>query len=104
MRPEKERNIIQRGIDMWLAGNKQFLRKNIKVLCSYRDRMEKEELRVSSECGIELLEGEISPSGHSTYGYKDEESISNNMYYISDRWCCAWRLQWIIDGIRCGAI
>lgn len=43
-------------------------------------------------------------NGGDTYGYDDDESIANNMHYISDRWKCAFRLKWIIDGLENGRI
>lgn len=43
-------------------------------------------------------------SGEETYGYKDEENIRGNLGYISDRWNCAFRIRWIIDGVRSGKI
>lgn len=42
--------------------------------------------------------------GNETYGYNSRISIENNMMYISDRWKCAFRLKWIIDGIEAGLI
>lgn len=39
-------------------------------------------------------------SGEETYGYSDEESIRNNMEYISDRWMAAFRIKWLIDGLN----
>ena len=38
------------------------------------------------------------------YGYSDAESIENNLLYISDRWNCAIRLKWIIDGVENGKL
>ena len=35
--------------------------------------------------------------GHETYGYQD---IQHDLRYISDRWNCAFRLKWLIDGIE----
>jgi hypothetical protein len=40
--------------------------------------------------------------GADTYGY--DASIDLNMSYISDRWKCAFRLKWIIDGLENGRI
>lgn len=34
-------------------------------------------------------------SGEETYGYKD---VKSTMEYIADRWKCAFRISWIIDG------
>lgn len=42
--------------------------------------------------------------GSETYGYKDQESIDYNILYISDRWNCAFRLKWLIDGVADGLI
>lgn len=39
-------------------------------------------------------------AGEETYDYKSQESMNNNMFYISDRWRCAFRLKWLIDGIE----
>jgi hypothetical protein len=43
-------------------------------------------------------------SGEEVYGYETTESIHNNMMYISDRWRCAFRLRWLLDGIKSGKI
>lgn len=40
--------------------------------------------------------------GEETYGY--EKNITYNMLYISDRWRCAFRLKWLIDGIESNKI
>ena len=39
-------------------------------------------------------------SGIETYGYTDLKSIQDDMFYISDRWRCSFRLRWLIDGIE----
>jgi len=36
-------------------------------------------------------------SGEETYGYESEESVLYDLGYISDRWMCEFRLQWLID-------
>jgi hypothetical protein len=43
-------------------------------------------------------------TGHQTYGYDDLEKIRWNLFYISDRWNCAFRIRWLIDGIENGKI
>jgi hypothetical protein len=43
-------------------------------------------------------------SGFETYGYDDPEAIDYHMLYISDRWRCAFRIRWLIDGIENGKI
>ena len=35
--------------------------------------------------------------GFETYGYSDLESIKSNLCYISDRWGCRFRIQWLLD-------
>lgn len=40
--------------------------------------------------------------GEDTYMYKTFESIHNNFFYVSDRWQCAFRLKWLIDGFEGG--
>lgn len=40
--------------------------------------------------------------GYETYEYKTRESINNNLHYVSDRWRCAFRLKWLIDGVEGG--
>jgi hypothetical protein len=40
--------------------------------------------------------------GTETYGYGDD--CNDTMLYISDRWRCAFRLKWIIDGIENGCL
>lgn len=42
--------------------------------------------------------------GAETYGYVEIDSIRSSMFYISDRWYCAFRLKWLIDGIEQGYI
>jgi len=42
--------------------------------------------------------------GEDTYGYKSIESIKDNMIYISDRWKAAFRIKWLIDGLKQGKI
>lgn len=49
-------------------------------------------------------------SGEETYGYDlsivpsngRNLSIAQSMSYISDRWKCAYRLKWLIDGMEKG--
>lgn len=36
-------------------------------------------------------------SGEETYGYESEQSVLYDLSYISDRWICEFRLQWLID-------
>lgn len=81
----------QRAIDSWLSGGGN-------------------ELLIDELPFLEKMWGELSNkendfrSGAETYGYADEESIRNNMEYISDRWMAAFRIKWIIDGLKTGKI
>ena len=36
-------------------------------------------------------------TGTETYGFRSVESIKNNLYYISDRWSCEFRIRWLLD-------
>lgn len=36
-------------------------------------------------------------TGYETYGYKDMESIMDNICYINSKWNCAFRIRWILD-------
>ena len=42
------------------------------------------------------MEKDLRP-GYDTYGYNTIESIISNLEYISDRFCCAFRLSWLVD-------
>lgn len=43
-------------------------------------------------------------SGAETYGYNSIEEIYSDLCYISDRFRCAFRLKWLIDGVQNGSI
>lgn len=47
--------------------------------------------------GLELALAPDTRRGWETYGFKDLESVQYNLSYISDRWYCEFRLQWMID-------
>lgn len=34
------------------------------------------------------------------YDFDSKENIENTLHYISDRWRCAFRLRWIIEGLE----
>ena len=40
-------------------------------------------------------------TGVETYGYGD---VRGTMEYISDRWFCAFRVKWLLDGLTSGDI
>lgn len=61
-------------------------------------RMEREYKKWSVE------EGDYR-AGEETYGYdNDDDQINGNLMYISDRWRCAFRLKWLLDGLEKGVI
>ena len=91
MRPQKFRMIVNSGIARWL--NNRDSRQLVSALPEMK--------RVWSKWAKE--EGDLR-SGAETYGYENAESVENNMMYISDRWRCAFRLRWIIDGLENGNI
>jgi hypothetical protein len=82
---------VQRGIDHWLSTGENLLLVD--------------ELRF-----LEKMWGELSRNendcrrGDETYGYANAESIKLDMEYISDRWFCAFRIKWLIDGLENGKI
>ena len=91
MRPQKLTYLIQNAIDHWLE-----TKDNSKFLPILDDM----------EClWFKWYKGEEDyRTGMCVYDYGDEKSIFYNMMYISDRWKCAFRLKWIIDGVRGGSI
>ena len=91
MRPEKIRRLLNKGIQEYLLyGNVNQIKECMPGLKKLYNQYVKDE-------------GDTR-SGEETYGYGDAESIYNDMMYISDRWRCAYRLRWIIDGIENGKI
>ncbi len=90
MRPEKLHTLVNKGFDAWLAGEGN------KPLTELLPDMKKEWQRRSKK-------EQDFRTGEETYGYCPN-SIRNNMVYISDRWCCAFRLRWLIDGLENGSI
>lgn len=78
---------IQIAIDHWIKGNKIYLSKSL------------DKLKVVYN---ELLSEEYdNRSGYETYGYNN---VQEDMDYISDRWKCAFRVRWMIDGIENGSL
>jgi len=91
MKLETLRVRLNKAIEIWLTTkNNEEIKKLIKP-------MEKRWLLWAKEEN-DYREGE------DTYGYSDSESVENHMLYISDRWRCAFRLKWIIDGVNSGHI
>ncbi len=92
MRPNKYWNEVYKAIEYRLktGSNKKFTPYLIK-------RMEREwDAQAAYEFDYR--------SGEDTYGYKDNDSIENRLMYISDRFNCAFRLRWLLDGIEKGYI
>lgn len=58
----------------------------IKYLTSLRDDLVEEE--------------QDFRGGWDTYGYESIDSIYNNLEYISDRWCAAFRVNWLLGLIH----
>ena len=42
--------------------------------------------------------------GFDSYGYQSPEDNEGHLSYISDRWRCAFRLRWLLDGLANGHI
>ena len=87
---KKYRNIISReifnhwnrnGIDFETTVSKiKKYRKYIQKLKSYHQMSENDYM-----------------NGYDTYGYESLESIGSNLEYISDRFCVAFRLSWLVN-------
>lgn len=87
MRPERFRYEMNRAFDQWMRN---------KSIHQFRPLL-REMKRVWKKWAKE--ENDYR-TGEETYGYTDNENIRRNMMYISDRWRCAFRLKWLIDGIE----
>jgi hypothetical protein len=92
MRPNKFRNLVNKAIEERLTtgSNRLFTPYLVHVMHRKWGKWAREE--GDFRCGEE------------TYGYANEESVQSNLFYISDRWRCAVRLRWILDGLVCGKI
>lgn len=77
---------IQAAIDFWLANEGDNSR-----LMAVKPELEQLWQLYSDQ------EKDYRP-GSETYGYGDD--VYEDMVYISDRWKCAFRLKWIIDGLE----
>ena len=91
MRPEKLQRELYKAIQLWNNGQDSSVFKRLL------EPMKRQWAKWAKE------EGDYR-GGYITYGYSDRESVENNMMYISDRWMCAFRLKWLIDGIENGRI
>ena len=88
MRPERFRYEMNKAFDMWIDDRTthQFL------------PLMREMKRVWKKLA---KEDDDFRTGDETYGYGN---VTYTMLYISDRWRCAFRLKWLIDGIESGNI
>jgi len=91
MKDKRFRYEMNRAFDVWFSekSTREFVR-----LLPYMKRMWKKWSK----------EEQDFRAGVDTYGYNNTEDIVSNMLYISDRYRCAFRLKWIIDGIENGKI
>lgn len=91
MRPERFRYEMNRAFDVWWE---------TKTVSQFKPLL-REMNRVWKKWAKE--HGDYR-TGEGTYGYKDGERVNRDMRYISDRWNCAFRLKWLIDGLSSGKI
>jgi hypothetical protein len=87
MRPERFRYEMRKAFNQWFQTN------NVD---SFKPLL-REMRRMWRKCA---KQEDDTRNGQETYGYESAESIHNNMLYISDRWRCAFRLKWLLDGIE----
>lgn len=92
MRPNKFRSEVTKAIEYRLntGSNAKFTPYLIKAMKDMCDKWQ--------------IEEDDFRTGDETYGYEDTESITTNLFYISDRWRAAFRLKWIIEGLERGVI
>lgn len=91
MRPQKLDRLLGRAIYFWMRGDSAPMYKLLPELKRIYPRYAK-------QCGGDWRGGE------ETYGYGDREKTEDTLNYISDRWRCAFRIRWIIDGLEKRAI
>ena len=87
MRPETFKNKVNNAISCYLRTN------SVCKLKFLLPEMEKRWNQWAAE------EGDYR-CGNESYGYHSIESVRSNMFYISDRWGCSFRIKWLIDGIN----
>ena len=76
------------------------INKHLGVLKALRDFSILESIRLDNKWHKEYGFKKHGPdlrSGDETYGYKSLENIEGHLSYISDRFNCTFRLQWMID-------
>jgi hypothetical protein len=56
----------------------------------------RDSLKRDKKWGIQLHTSDLR-RGWETYGYKSIEEIEGDLSYISDRFACEFRLQWLLD-------
>lgn len=85
-----DRAAVSSAIIKWIHGDKEPLGKllpELKSMYESKSRTDDDDRR----------------TGEEVYGYVESE-IRDTMCYISDRWNCAMRIRWLIDGIENGAL
>jgi len=92
MRPEKFTYVVTLAIEhkMKTGSNEKFTKPLLK-------RMRRQWTKWA------MTDDDFRP-GILTYAYPSAEDVRMSLFYISDRWQCAFRLKWIIDGIEGGHI
>ena len=91
MRPEKLYRLTRKAFSNWLKNGDN------RLFVSLLPSIEKQWLKHAK------YENDYR-NGNETYGYADKESIQLRRCYISDRFQCAFRLKWLIDGLKSGKI
>lgn len=89
MRPETLHRKVRDAISAWLDNG------SADALVLLQPRMERQWRRLAAE------EGDYR-TGREYHGYRDPHEIRMTMFYISDRFGCAVRYRWILDGLEGG--
>lgn len=102
MRPKTRNRIVRNAIESYLKGNTKKLYGKIvlKALYEQLDWIRMGLKRIYEENPDIGNFKKDTRSGYETYGYTSRESILGNMYYISDRWQCEFRINWLLAGIK----
>ena len=104
MRPEKAYLIISnavcnyyRDIDKTAVYSNEF-----KLAVDKLIKKSRIDVRKSNASGIwgDIIWEYDERDPYEVYGYENQESIDNNMMYISDRFNCEFRLNWLKCGVE----
>lgn len=99
MRPEKASRLVNNAIQGFLKhGSPERLYNNLAALKRLDKKLRADDRRINLKYGIDTVYDDRCP--YELIGYSSEESIRNNMMYISDRFMAPHRMNWLIAGVE----